>query len=611
MEKINLNDVEDLDVSEEKYILKNLNQKNLEFILSNPLKTEIVNFIINKNNEIEYEIQIMYKAEKWKLTKKLSDIISLLKNLKLQNFTFLNEAYFIKELDYYYYDLNTKDSVLVSQINENVKRLLNYINYRNDILLTKHVKEFFKINNFSFHEEFTKILETENLEQIFNFQVETSDMTLSDFAYNSDLGLLVIGLEDCSVLTTLGRFWSLIDYEVLGSILFYQRVYDKNNKPYFKKITAKSFDARVSKLLISFDENKIYVGLDNGTIQVFFINVIEKKNHKTENKDFNNQRKNSIEENKDNSNYAGNEEAHVNKENFKLLEIQNNKSNEKPINNDNSHLNSEEENGKIIVINEGIIFKPLVERITGLDIHKQFLFISSKDNKLVILDVTYNKPELRFNGSLKKRMEGKGYIKEIFIDKKTKNLYVITGTDKILIYKLTISCKNDSLSLQKESQLEIKIEYLNEINTIDNIKNYFLGNFNLFIATENKIQVCDLKKIKDINFNKNKNNLDEETNIIPFDGSLDEGISISSKFFKLDYSQGIYITSMSYFCDMKVVILGLNNGNLIGVSSKSLEVIFAKKISDNSLCKMLLLEERYVVIVSDEKGNIFFYQFGI
>ena len=35
-------------------------------------------------------------------------------------------------------------------------------------------------------------------------------------------------------------------------------------------------------------------------------------------------------------------------------------------------------------------------------------------------------------------MEGKGYIKDIFINLKTKNLFVNTQTDKILIYKILL-----------------------------------------------------------------------------------------------------------------------------------------------------------------------------
>ena len=571
MEKINLNENDNLEDEDE-----TKKSKPSDFILSNPLKTEIIKFNI-KNGELEYEIQILYKSEKWRLIKKLSEIVNLVKILKTESFSFLNESYF-KNLQY---DLDLNNSNKIREINSNVLNLLNYINYRYDVLLNSNTKEFFKINNFSFNQELTQTLQAENLQQIYNFKIEDSDMTLSDFSYDPDLGLLILGLEDISILSTIGRFWSLIDYEILGSILFYQRVYDKNDKPFFRKIVNKNFDARVSKIEICIEKNIVYVGLDNGTIQVFNVNMIEKNKKKNI--------YNKIENNKNNLSVTENTIKEINLDSTQ----ENNK-------------NISEEEDKFIVINEGIIFKPLNERITGLALFKKFLFISSKDNKLVILDIENNKPELKFNGSLKKRMEGKGHIKQIFIDKKTKNLFVITATDKVLIYKLclTTNLKDDS------SIVDIKIEFLNEINTVDNIKNYFLGNYNLFLATENKIQVCDIKKIKDFSNNLNSK-IGEEANIIPFDGSLDEGISVSSKFLQLEYSQGNYITSMSYFCDMKLIVLGLSSGILVALSSKSLEVMFSMKISEYSLNKMILLEENYVVLISDEKGNIFFYKFGL
>jgi hypothetical protein len=625
MEKIDMENFENLDIdlntnkknnNNNNQLKKNLKNSGsnggpaLEFTLSNPLKIELVKHTIKKN-QLEFELEISYKAEKWKIIKKLEETITLIRNLKSENFCFLKENYFLKNFEYYSIDPNNLEEI--NSIILNLKNFFNYINYRFDILLNIHTKEYLKINSFAFNEELSSTLKAETLNKIFSFAIDTSDLTMSDFDYDSSSGILILGLEDVSILSTIGRFWSMIDYEILGSILVYQRVYDENEQPYFKKITGKSFDARVSKTVINSKLNKIYVGLDNGTIQVFTISIIEKKgkftstktNTNTNNTSTNTNSNININNNKDNNhnNCTNNSSGYIdiiNESNLINLNIE-----EKANNN-----NPEEENitHNIIFINENIIFKPLTERITGLAFFHNFLFISSKENKLVILEISEEKPQLRFNGSLKKRMEGKGYIKDIFINLKTKNLFVNTQTDKILIYKISY------LSDTGKKNSEICIEYFNEINTNDKIRNYFLGDYNLFIATENKIEVCDLKKIKEIsggNFNNSlNNNNDWESNIIPFDGSLDSGISISTNFMKLDYYSGNTITSLSYFCDMKIILLGLSNGNLIAVSSKSLEVIFAKKISENSLTKMILLEENYVVIISDENGNIFFYQFG-
>lgn len=130
--------------------------------------------------------------------------------------------------------------------------------------------------------------------------------------------------------------------------------------------------------------------------------------------------------------------------------------------------NYEQDNdNKIIVINEGITFKLLNERITGIVTFKKFVFVSSIENKLVILDLTINKPEMKLNGSLKKRMEGKGNIRDIFIDEKTFNLFVVSITNKILVYKFFFIENNPN-------EREIKLEFVNEVSLIDKIKNYFL-----------------------------------------------------------------------------------------------------------------------------------------
>ena len=49
---------------------------------------------------------------------------------------------------------------------------------------------------------------------------------------------------------------------------------------------------------------------------------------------------------------------------------------------------------------------------------------------------------------------------------------------------------------------------------------------------------------------------------------------------KLEDAQGNYITSICYFSDVKLIILGLNKGILIALNFKSLEIIFSKKISE-------------------------------
>ncbi len=140
-------------------------------------------------------------------------------------------------------------------------------------------REFFDFSKSTNSEDLLNSLKRENLELVFNFKVEELDLTMSDFLYDSELGLLIVGLEDLSYFTRIGRFWSLIDYEVLGNFYVFQRVFDKEKRPYFRKCIVKNFDARLSKLELNPLNNKIYLGMENGAIQIFNINIIDKNKY--------------------------------------------------------------------------------------------------------------------------------------------------------------------------------------------------------------------------------------------------------------------------------------------------------------------------------------------
>ena len=258
-------------------------------------------------------------------------------------------------------------------------------------------------------------------------------------------------------------------------------------------------------------------------------------------------------------------------------------------------------NDKIININDGINFMLLTERITWISIFDKFLFIASKDNKLIIVNNDNNIPEILFTGSLKKRMEGKGIINQIYVDNIIKKLFVISTTNKLIVYDIIINSNKLNDNNSNDEELNIKIEFCYEIDTTENIKSFFMQNLNLFISFNNKIQTFYLNS-------KNFCVENDKTNIIPLDGTLNHNLSYSSYFVKIEYP--IHISSICYFNDAKLILLGLSNGLMIAISSRSLEVIFAKKISDFSISKIVLLEENFVIIAGDLKGNITFFKFG-
>jgi hypothetical protein len=356
---------------------KSLKTSGQQFTISKPINIEMLNFNIIKN-DVEYEFQLTYNTEKWLVKRYLSEIKNYFKSLSVLKYAFLpNDQVFNSN------DLEYDSNINLRELNSKVTNMVRYLSYRFDILNDNISKEFFSYSKYS--EDISKrIKQSYSIEQIYQFKIDESDMSMSDFIYNSDLGILIISLEDVSFFSRVGRFWSIMDYEILGNFFVFQRLYDENNKPYFRKLVNKNFDTRVSKIELS--ENKIFVGLDNGAIQIFNINVI-------------------------NSNK-----------------------------NENTNTNSNNKD-KIITILEGQLFKYLNERITGICITSDdYLLVSSKENKLLILDFITNNnnslPEIKFNGSLKKRIQGKGHVCNILVDNNNKRIYVVTVTNKIVVYNI-------------------------------------------------------------------------------------------------------------------------------------------------------------------------------
>lgn len=387
--------------------------------LSNPFSTNILNYSHNNSN-ITYDLQVMHKTEMWNIKKTLHDFQQLMESLKSLNFLFLP-------------NLPSLSNSEIRIINKEVLDFLKYINYRFDILSNSLTSVFFTYSN---NKELLSDITHLGFSQVYNFQMEKmSDMILSDFLYDTDNGILIIGLEDVSFLSSIGRFWSLIDYEILGNLLLFQRLFDKNKKPFFRKLVVKSFDARISKLDLCISKKRFFLGLDNGSLMIFNINKIDKS-------------KNSI----------------------------------------------EEDENSLIVISEGNIFRYLSDRVTGITNSEEFLFAIGKDNKLVVVNKENNK--LLFSGSLKKRVEGKGHVNSILYDEKSCKLFISTIVNIVLIYKVNsnILSSEDKKSTKKTCSVEFVIEF--SCDTV--IKDIYVCNTNLVLGQDTQVQIINFNN-QDIN----------------------------------------------------------------------------------------------------------------
>jgi len=506
---------------EEEQITQYPNQDNsVTVTLSNILQTELINFKISKNrDDIEYELKISHLKESWIIKRTLREIRNYIKDLQASKYIFISHN-----------SLNNLNANNIKETNQTVMDLLRYINYRTDILSNTLTHIFF---DFVSKDYIIKEINTSTITQLFYLSLDNTDMTLSDFDYDPETGIFIATLEDISFFSRIGRFWSLIDYEILGNLFVFQRVYDKNNQPYFNKLVVKNFDARVSKVVLAAASKRIIVGLENGSIMIFNINILPNL-----------------------------KEDHVNVIN--------------------------------ITISEGISFRHFSERITGLAAMSDAFIAVSKDNKIMIIE-TFNRNEVLFSASIKKRIEGKGYANNIVYVESQKRLYLSTITDVFLIYEVKQSPKFDNNDLSPE----YKLEFVLEIKCENYIKNFFVMNNSIFIGLENQIIFY--------NFTTKTNSFNSKS--IHLDGSIDKNVSLSSRFSKLGYDN--HISSICYFINLKLIVLGLINGVVMVLNSKSLEIVMAKKISEYKISKIVLLEENYIFIVGDSNANIDFCRFGI
>ena len=348
------------------------------------------------------------------------------------------------------------------------------------------------------------------------------DFTSSDMKYDTNTGLLMLSYEDNTILSSIGKFWSLIDSDIAGSISIYQRLFDTNNKPYFTKKLTKCFDVKASKIDINSYIDVIFVGFENGTVHSFIVR----------------------------------------------------------------------RNDSVINIIEGIQFKYFTTRITSFSFYNNFTFIAGAENKILVVqltDETKRNVEVIVNASVKKRMEGKGIIKELIIQKDSNKLYIISSTNLILVYDIII---------QNENSLIIK--YAFSFLAENTIKSIYIKASCLFISTINKIQFVNTLQ-RDIN-----NNFIQD--VIPLDGSNTKSTNNSLSFININ--NGISIQSIVFFPQMKIIILGLSTGTIMSINIETFEVVYSRKISENSINNIILLEENYVIIVGDSKGITYFFELG-
>ncbi len=512
-------------------IQKEINEEEKKFLKTekNEINRKILNFILkdfNMNNKT-FNIEVCFENDKYIRETSLNDLKDYLLNIRALKFTFLPP--FLRLEQNLFFNINENEMKL------KIQNILNYLSCRNDILNCPLSKTFFNYEMCGNFSKLIKYIKKDIFEINFQFNAKSTTgvineeairkgFNLSDMYFDNDSGLLILGYSDNSILSAIGKFWSIIESDILGKVVIYQRQFDTNDKAFFTQKIFKNFDVRISKVSINKNVNKILIGFENGTIQLFNINYID---------------------------------------------------------------NIRKTSSKLIAVTEGIKFKYLNDRISSFFSIDEYTFISSFENKIMVikfdLEIQSTDPLIALNASARKRMEGKGIIRELKINENLGKLFIISNSRVVLIYNYKI--------VQDKGEVVISFHFM--ITYEDTIFSTYLCDSILFTCFKNVICYSNIEKGEVEKYNimielNDKNNLK----------------NYSSNYLSIGYQNSI--KCLLYLNKLNYIILGLESGTLLILNNKSYEIIYAKRLSTEPIIKLDFIEEQKIIVTSDDLGTIFF-----
>ena len=516
-------------------IQKEINEEEKKFLKTekNEINRKILNFILkdfNMNNKT-FNIEVCFENDKYIRETSLNDLKDYLLNIRALKFTFLPP--FLRLEQNLFFNINENEMKL------KIQNILNYLSCRNDILNCPLSKTFFNYEMCGNFSKLIKYIKKDIFEINFQFNAKSTTgvineeairkgFNLSDMYFDNDSGLLILGYSDNSILSAIGKFWSIIESDILGKVVIYQRQFDTNDKAFFTQKIFKNFDVRISKVSINKNVNKILIGFENGTIQLFNINYID---------------------------------------------------------------NIRKTSSKLIAVTEGIKFKYLNDRISSFFSIDEYTFISNFENKIMVikfdLEIQSTDPLIALNASARKRMEGKGIIKELKINENLGKLFIISNSRVVLIYNYKI--------IQDKGEVVISFHFM--ISYEDTIFSTYLCDSILFTCFKNVICYSNIEKGEVEKYNimielSDKNNLK----------------NYSSNYLSIGYQNSI--KCLLYLNKLNYIILGLESGTLLILNNKSYEIIYAKRLSTEPIIKLDFIEEQKIIVTSDNLGTIFFITIG-
>ena len=86
-----------------------------------------------------------------------------------------------------------------------------------------------------------------------HFTNKTSDfLNSSDLAFDESSKFIFVCTENSTALSRVGRIWSLVEPEIMGSIKVFKNSQQVNAQPPYEKIMVKDFETRAQRCLLQF-----------------------------------------------------------------------------------------------------------------------------------------------------------------------------------------------------------------------------------------------------------------------------------------------------------------------------------------------------------------------
>jgi len=204
-------------------------------------------------SSVQYHIHLKYGTTAWDLKKRFSDFDLLLIQLSDSGFAAipsLPEKTFLGA---------PSDCETIATRQKQLEVILHSLLSRPDVRSSTTMRQFLQLDS---HTTVTPGV----MQPVLVRGLEDLRFSISDFDFNIESGLLIIAQEDATALSRLGRVWSVVEPDELGSM----HVWYKSPEKSWERLYSETFPLKARCCSISSKPVlRIFVGMEDGTVRVY------------------------------------------------------------------------------------------------------------------------------------------------------------------------------------------------------------------------------------------------------------------------------------------------------------------------------------------------------